>query len=121
MNGNASVVAQLIMKRADGTSILDLKDQPVTATSPDLNSADVSQARAEEISALLTNLGFTIEAGNLNTLSISGSADLFVEHFGLDPEAAQSAGVPAHANRISPDLESFVADVFVAPAPEMFR
>lgn len=121
MNGTMPATAQLIMKRADGTSILDLQGEQVTAASPSLTKGDVGEARAAEIHSKLQRLGFSIEAGNLNTLSISGPAELFVEHFGFDPQAAQSAGVPAHANKVTPDLESYVADVFVAPGPEMFE
>ncbi len=120
MNGAMPVIAQLVMKRADGTSILDLQGEQVTASSPSLTKGNVSEARAAEIHAMLRKLGFSVESGNLNTLSISGRAELFVEHFGFDPQAAQSAGVPAHANKVSPELEDHVADVFVMPGPEMF-
>ena len=71
------------------------------------------------LSAIVKRLGFAVTTGNLNTLSISGSGDLFHRVFGLEADAA-AHGVAAHATKMPPDLEGFVADVFVTPAPQLF-
>lgn len=120
MNGDAPATAQLIMKREDGTSLLDLTEERLTAASPALAKADVSDARAADIRKRLEALGFTVAAGNLNTLSLTGPPELFAEQFGFDPHAAQEANVAAHAKSIPPELQDFVADVFVTPGPEFF-
>ena len=111
MNGSGDTMhAQLVMKAEDGRSIL----------SEAIGTGDVSPARAKEIRQLLSEWGFSIEEGNLNTLSIAGDAALFREAFGL---AVPSGPVTkaAEAQRIAPDLAPFVANVFVVPPPEFFR
>jgi hypothetical protein len=68
----------------------------------------------------LEALGFSVQSGNLNTLSISGNDALFEETFGISPSSALQAGTPAHSTKVPDDLTEFVADVFVAPPPEFF-
>ncbi len=119
MGEASTITAQLVMRREDGRSILDLEG-PVTAASRQRMAGDLPEARVAEIRARLEAAGFTVEGGNANTLSVSGPARLFAEVFGLDPGAAGAAGVPAHAARIRADLEPYVADVFVPPPPEFF-
>ncbi|WP_341368297.1 hypothetical protein [Yoonia sp. BS5-3] len=116
MNDKSDSVAQLVMKRPDGRSILDLgSGRAATA-----NQGDVTDLRAAEISTRLEQLGFTVQSGNLNTLSISGENRLFEDVFGLSPNAAMSVGTPAHSTKIPAELDEFVADVFVTPAPNFF-
>lgn len=119
MNDSNLVTAQLVMRRADGTSILDLKG-PLTALSPERTAGDLPEDRVRDIRKRLEGLGFTIAAGSLNTLSVSGPPALFLDVFGLDAATATARGTEAHATRIGEDLEPFVADVFVAPPPEFF-
>ena len=119
MNGDVTVTAQLVMKRADGKSIFDLTG-PVTADSAQRTAGDLPEDRVELIRGRLGQLGFTVAAGNLNTLSVSGPQALFGEVFGLDAAAALGKGAEAHAARIRADLAPYVADVFVAPPPEFF-
>jgi hypothetical protein len=108
-------IAQVVMKREDGRSILDVARH----TAESAGTLDVSEERAQAIRAELERLGFTIAGGNLNTLSVSGSSDRFREVFGIEPLAGNS-GVAAHATRIPPVLDDKVADVFVPPPPEFF-
>ncbi|SPH23634.1 hypothetical protein DEA8626_02700 [Defluviimonas aquaemixtae] len=119
MNEETPITAQLVMKREDGRSILDLKG-PVTAASDNLTAGDLAEDRVAEIRKRLSELGFTIEAGNLNTLSVTAPQSHFTDVFGLDAARAVAQGTEAHAARIRPDLEPYVADVFVAPPPEFF-
>jgi len=83
-------------------------------------AGDLEPKRAEMIREKIEKLGFEVAAGNLNTLSISGPAELFTSLFGLDPEAALQANTAAHATKIPHELGEFVADVFVSPAPQYF-
>lgn len=110
------VVVQLVMKREDGRSVLDL---PPADECDDPSAFDVTEARAAEIRARLERLGMKVVSGNLNTLSVEASARLLADHFGLAAEAAE-AGTAAHATRIAPELAPFVADVFITPGPEFF-
>lgn len=110
--------AQLIMKRTDGTSILDIPS-PVLAASPSRTSGDLPQERIAVIRKLLEQAGFTIHSANPNTLSISGTTKEFIHAFGLDPS---SASVPTgrEALQIRADLKPYVADVFIPPPPKYF-
>ena len=119
MNGEVMVTAQLVMKRADGRSILDLTG-PLTAASPERTAGDLPEDRVTLVRERLVGLGFTVAAGNLNTLSVVGPQALFGEVFGLDAATALAQGAEAHATRIRADLAPYVADVFVAPPPEFF-
>ncbi|MFN6979573.1 MAG: hypothetical protein ACK4OP_15695 [Gemmobacter sp.] len=114
-----AITALVVMRRADGRSILDIEG-PVTATSANRTAGDLPPDRIAEVRRRLTEAGFAVAGGNDNTLSITGPAALFAETFGLDPAAATDAGRPAHATRIRPDLEPYVADVFVPPRPTFF-
>lgn len=112
MNGTNQTVVQVVMKNNDGSSIL-------TQEALRAGAGDVSAGRAEEIRAKLVALGLNVVEGNLNTLSVTGTAAQLEEIFGLTKEAA-AIGVEAHAARISNDLEPFVADVFIPQPPEFF-
>lgn len=101
--------AQLVMKREDGQSILS------TA-----GSGDVTAERAAIIRSRLQELGFTVETGNLNTLSITGTDKQFEESFGISPLSALNEGRAAHATRQPDSLKDLVADVFVTPSPDYF-
>lgn len=116
MGDAEKAVAQLVMKRSDGQSILSVD----AATAETAGAGDVPEDRAKRIRARLEEMGFEVQAGNLNTLSITGSDELFEETFGISPSSAQHAGAAAHATKTPSDLEEFVADVFVTPPPEFF-
>lgn len=116
MGDAEQVVAQLVMKRPDGQSILSID----AATTTGAGSGDVSEDRARLIRSRLEEMGFTVESGNLNTLSITASDDLFEKTFGISPSSAHHAGTAAHATKTPKELEEFVADVFVTPPPEFF-
>lgn len=106
------VVVQVVMKDELGGSIL-------TQQTPRAGAGDVSPERAATIRRKLEILGFEVLEGNLNTLSVAGPPGLLAETLGITADAA-SAGVAAHATRIIPELEPFVADAFIPPAPEFF-
>ena len=112
MNDGSQIVAQLIMRRADGHSILDLG--PMTADSTRLQAGDLTPDRVAEIHRRLEEEGLTVLSGNANTLSVSGPPDLFKELFGLDPAK------PLTAEHIRDDLAPYVADISVVPPPEFF-
>ena len=116
MSQATRITAQLIMRRKDGRSILDLKG-PVTAASPNRTAGDLPEDRIAEVRKRLEAAGFAVEGGNANTLSISGPRALFTEVFGL---ASDASGMAAQATRIREDLAPYVADVFVPPPPELF-
>lgn len=109
-------VAQLVMKLPDGQSILSVEG----VTGPMAGSGDLESKRAEMIREKIEKLGFEVTTGNLNTLSITGPAELFRELFGMDVDAALEAKTPAQATKIPGDLEDCVAGVFVTPKPEHF-
>ena len=119
MNDTPRPVAQLVMKRADGHSILD-RSEPATAGSASLGAGDLPDDRVDHIRRMLSDAGLTVEGGNNNTLSVSGPPEVFIDLFGMDPESAGRAGTAAHATKLPPDLEPFVADVFVPPGPTLF-
>ena len=107
MNGDGDMFrAQVVMKAEDGRSIL----------TEAMGKGDVTPARAEEVRRILSEKGFVIEEGNLNTLSIAGDPNLFREAFGM----TETKGPAAEAQRIAPDLAPFVATVVVTPPPEFF-
>lgn len=118
MPAESTFTAQLIMKRADGRSILDLRG-PITATSPERTAGDLPPERIEVIRRLLQEAGFTVVSSNPNTLSITGSSKAFLDIFGLDT-TAQGQDTPKRGSKIRDDLRPFVADVFIPPAPEYF-
>lgn len=93
--------AQLVMRREDGRSILDSGS----------SGGAVSPARAAEIRGRLAAMGFTVAAGNLDTLSLTGPPALFAEAFGLVPGVREAARIPEA-------LRPFVAAVFVPPPPQ---
>lgn len=101
--------AQLVMRREDGASILDAKP----------GHGDVSPPRAEAIRQRLAQMGFRIEEGNLNTLSVVGPAELFARSFGMHEDSA-TAGAALSSSRIPGELADIVAGVFFVPAPELF-
>ena len=110
------VVAQLVMKRSDGQSILNVD----ASTAASAGAGDVPEDRAEMIRGQLEQMGFDVQAGNLNTLSIAANDKLFEDTFGISPSSALHAGAEAHATKTPSELEEFVADVFVTPPPEFF-
>ena len=81
---------------------------------------DLADLASEEIRGLLADRGITVMGGNSNTLSIAATPDVFETLFGMDPAAAADSGTAAHATRLPPELEPFVADVFVPPGPTFF-
>ena len=110
------ISAQLVLKRADGTSILDA-GEPVTAAV--IARFMVPGDRIDFVRGKLENVGFNLPEGNATTLSVVGPRALFAEVFGLEVGTNES-GVAAHATRIPDELSDHVADVFVTPAPEFF-
>lgn len=117
MGDTMRITAQVVMRREDGGSILDLG--PVTAESADRTAGDLPADRIAEIRRRLEAEGLTVDSGNANTLSVSGPEAVFARLFGLD--TAAKGAEAATAARIPADLAPFVAAVFVPPPPEPFR
>lgn len=109
--------AQLVMKREDGGSILD-KGQP--ATSGTVDQTGLSEDRIALIRERVEALGFVVSTQDQNTLSISGSRELFDNVFAMKSGDAGNASEELHAGGIPSELSEFVADVFVTPGPEFF-
>lgn len=109
--------AQFVMKCSDGSSILEAKEPTTSKTA---GQGDLSQERVNQIKDKLCELGFRVDEGNMNTLSISGPASLFIKHFGMEV-GAKDLNTAVHATRVSSDLAPLVADVFIPPAPQMFQ
>jgi hypothetical protein len=110
------IVAQVVLKRADGMSILDAK---TPLTSKNIRKYSVEHNRIEESKKRLEELGFAISSQDHVTLSIMGSAKLFTEVFGIeDPIASSTSDI--HATIIPPGLRNFIADVFIPKPPEFF-
>lgn len=112
MNDHSQITAQLVMRRSDGRSILDLG--PITAESDDLRSGDLTPDRIAEIHQRLKGAGLTVLSGNSNTLSVTGPSEVFVTLFGIDP--ADSHQTP----HIRADLAPYIADISIPPPPEFF-
>lgn len=108
--------AQLVMRSADGRSIFDA---PGPLTAQTVHDFDLPEQRIAEIRTRIEALGFSIPAGNANTLSISGPRALFAEVFGMEV-GAERGNIGVHATRIPEELTDEIADVFVPPAPELF-
>ncbi len=108
--------AVVVMKREDGLSILDAKEG-IRATSAE--EYDVSPARADEIRRRLETIGFEVTSGNLNTISISGSENIFAESFGLIANPPGDAA-ENHSTKIPDELSDMIADVFVPSSPTFF-
>lgn len=117
-NTDQLFTAQLIMRRADGLSILDLPS-PVRADSSALTAGDLPQERVALICNLLERHGFQVTSANANTLSITGTSKSFIATFGLNPQS--SSGLQAQPAISIPDfLRPYVADVFIPPSPQFF-
>lgn len=108
--------AQLILKRADGGSILDAEG-PITAET--LARFRVPDDRIAFVRAELERMGFDVPQGDATSLSVTGPRELFATVFGLEAAAA-SSNVAAHATRIPDELSGHVADVVITPRPELF-
>ncbi len=109
--------AQLVMKREDGSSILDA-GQP--STSENIGQAGLPEDRIARIRGRVEALGFVVSAQDPNTLSISGARELFDNVFAMEPGSADEPSTGLHAGGIPSELSDFVADVFVTPGPEFF-
>ncbi|WP_051645118.1 hypothetical protein [Labrenzia sp. DG1229] len=108
--------AQVVLKRADGTSILDAQE---ALTASVIDKYRVPQEVRDTARKALEGLGFRVTGGDGTTISIEGSRTKFVETFGIEA-GAEAVGVAAHATRIPDKVSDYVADVIVPPAPSFF-
>lgn len=115
-DAQTNLIAQVVVRSSDGTSILDA-DSGIT--SGNVAQFAVEPDRIEDAARRLKKRGFTLEARDEHTLSISGSTDLFKDVFGLRSAAPGTGGPPESAN-VPEDLADLVADVVVPPPPEYF-
>jgi hypothetical protein len=110
------IVAQLVMKDEDGSSILT-KDAGRVETA---STGDLKPERVEAIVERLEKRGFEVLSSNLNTLSIAAPDPLFVECFGVSASALKSGEASLDSAKMEDQFEPLVADIFVPPAPQTF-
>ncbi|MET1411235.1 hypothetical protein ABVF61_03150 [Roseibium sp. HPY-6] len=113
---NVTYGAQVVLKRADGTSILDVQE---SVTASVLDKYRVPEDTVAAAAKALEALGFRIAGNDGTTLSIEGSRQTFIDVFGLEV-GAEAAGVAAHATQVPDEIKPYVADVIVPPGPTFF-
>jgi hypothetical protein len=106
------VSAQVVLRHADGRSLLDATG-PITAESPARTAAALPPDRIAEIAERLKAAGFDVGAGTGATLSVTAPPATFRQVFGMDTAPGAAAHVPR-------ELAPFVADVLIAPPPTLF-
>lgn len=113
---NAVYGAQVVLKRPDGTSILDARE---ALTASVIDKYRVPPETSEAAGKALEALGFRVTGGDGTTMSIEGSRSAFASVFGLEV-GADTAGVAAHATRLPDEVSDLIADVMVTPGPQFF-
>ena len=115
-DAQTNLIAQVVVRSSDGTSILDADGG---ITSGNVAQFAVGPDRIEDAARRLEGRGFTVEARDEHTLSISGSTELFARVFGVGTGSG-GGGAPLVSTSIPDDLADLVADVVVPPPPEYF-
>lgn len=113
---STQLVAQAILRRADGSSILDTEGG---ITSANIEQFAVEPERIEDAVQRLEERGFSIEARDQYTLSLAGPARLFENVFGLR-EVVQKGAAPFSAAHVPPELADVIADVMIPAPPQYF-
>lgn len=124
------VVAQVILRKRDGSSILD-SNAPMTAET--IAQYRVEVAVRQEAKAKLEALGFSVTGEGATGFTITGEPALFEQAFQTtltarhQEEGARSLGAPERPRfmatrpfQIPADLASLVADVSLPVPPELF-
>jgi hypothetical protein len=124
------VVAEVILRKADGTSVIDAQE---AITARNIAEYRVSEEVAEEASQKLQDRGFEVLAVGPTSLTITGDQGLFEDTFGTaletkstnvmpsDIEGAETAYYEAKEPiRIPEDLSSRVADIVLPTPPQLF-
>ena len=124
------VVAEVILRKADGTSVIDAQE---AITARNIAEYRVSEEVAEEASQKLQDRGFEVLAVGPTSLTISGDQGLFEDTFGTaletkstnvmpsDIEGAETAYYEAKEPiRIPEDLSPLVADIVLPTPPQLF-
>jgi len=124
------VVAEAILRKADGTSVIDAQE---AITARNISEYRVSEEVAEEASQKLQDRGFEVLQVGPTSLTISGDQGLFEDTFGStletkstnvmpsDIEGAETAYYEAKEPiRIPQDLSPLVADIVLPIPPQLF-
>ena len=106
-----AMTAQIVVKRADGRSILDTNKAITAQTLKDLA---VEPERMEAARRRLEGLGFKVGVGDATGLSVQGPVERFRTVFAVGPDDVErDADIPD-------DLADLIAGVVVPRAPEFF-
>lgn len=124
------VTAQIILRSADGSSILESKE---AITAENIAKYRAGKEAIEEVSQKLDRLGFKVVQVGPTGLTISGDKSRFEEVFQTTLQARKrevlgskirgaeasyyEATVPV---KVPPDLSSLVVDVVLPTPPEFF-
>lgn len=124
------VMAQVILRAADGSSILD-SQEPITAEN--IAKYQVGQVVIEEVSQKLEKLGFEVLQASPTGLTISGDKALFEKVFQTNLEARGAEVMSSKIEgaeiayyeatkpfKIPADLSSLIADVTLSTPPQFF-
>ncbi|MCI5208985.1 MAG: hypothetical protein D3910_09350 [Candidatus Electrothrix sp. ATG2] len=113
-----NISAQVVLKRADGSSILDSTTPPLTSNN--IGEFFVEPDRIKKAQIRLKRFGFSVGSHNKVSLSITGSIELFTRVFGIDEDMISSNSSDyIHATVIPYELKNLIADVYV-PRPPIF-
>jgi hypothetical protein len=124
------VIAEVILRKADGTSIMDAQE---AITAGNIAKYRVSEDVAEEASQKLRDSGFEVLQVGPTSLTISGDKGLFEDKFGTALEITSTNVMPSYIEgaeityyeakepmRIPADLSPRVADIVLPSPPELF-
>lgn len=124
------VTAQVILRSADGSSILDKKEE---ITADDVARYRVGEEIIEQASRKVEELGFKVLQAGPASLTISGDRALFegvfkttleaqtTEIMGTKVEGAEASYHEAiEPIKVPEDLSSLIADVVLPTPPEFF-
>jgi hypothetical protein len=124
------VVAEVILRKADGTSVMDAQE---AITARNIAEYRVSEEVAKEVSQKLRDNGFEVLQVGPTSVTISGNQELFEDTFGTalettttnvmpsDIEGAETAYYEAKEPiRIPEDLSPLVADIVLPTPPQLF-
>jgi len=124
------VTAEVILRSADGSSILDVKE---AITAENIAKYQVGKEVIEEASKKLEELGFEVQQAGPVSLTISGDKAQFESRFQTTLEARSREIMPTKISgaeasyyeatepiKIPEDLSSLIADVVLPTPPQFF-
>jgi len=124
------VVAEAILRKADGTSVIDAQE---AITARNIAEYRVSEEVAEKASQKLQDRGFEVLQVGPTSLSISGDQGLFEDTFGAALETISTNVMPSDIEgtetayheakepmRMPEDLSPLIADIVLPTPPQLF-